>query len=323
MILTDLDLKHLPADELEDLYHDLCDKLDNTAFKLLQPGYNSGTTRAKIFGNLTSRAVGIKTKVLSNHDEYIHNILMGTTVANREDGRRPKLDLKKLLTNSKIEQIEDLVNCHKDIMDRMKMKTLAAETEIKVDEKDIDSFVDKTHAEEDDEIHYQPKVEEEKVLITMNSKLFADVCKLQDKYSIRIGDGKYFVASDEIKIVLRDPSQRPSWAIWFLSAVPLEKMPSRAALLLMPEKDRVKEMPETIPEQLIVCHASMWKIQTNKTGILLHTSWNHIAATYKWVIDKPIDVASILFKAVSHPAHLARNFGYTPNLAIPGDDWLP
>ena len=89
MTFTDLQLKHLPADELEDLYHDLCDRLDNTAFKLLQPGYNSGTSRAKIFGNLASRAFGVKSKVLSNHDEYIHNILMGISIANREDGYRP------------------------------------------------------------------------------------------------------------------------------------------------------------------------------------------------------------------------------------------
>lgn len=318
MILTDSDLKNLDLTRLEDLYHDLCDKLDATVFKLWTPGYNTYHSRNKIYGSRATKGNPTVTRSATmSQDEYIQNILLGTTVAHAEDGTRPKIDLRKNLNAKLIGEIETLLSCYKVIMDKYKMELLT-DAEVKVTELPEDLS---EKQEEDSRYVSPPVIDEEKVLITLQSSLFADIVKLNDKYAIRIGDGKYFVASDEIKVVLRDPSTRPSWSIWFLSAVPLEKVPSRAALLMLPEEERQKLYPEQIPEQLIVCHASLWKVK-NKTGVLLHTSWNHVAATYRWVIDKPIDVASVLFKAVSHPAHLARNFGYTPNLAIPGDDWF-
>ncbi len=151
--------------------------------------------------------------------------------------------------------------------------------------------------------------------------VYADVAKLTDKYSVRLSDGKYFVASDEVQVTFRDPSEQPSWAIWFLSAVPLGKVPDRGKLALLPPEEQKKHYPEPISDRPIVCHASLWKLG-EVSGVLLHTSWNHISVTYRWKIDKPIEIASILFKAVSHPAHLARNFGYAPQMTVPGEDWF-
>lgn len=317
MILTDNDLKRLPILDLEDLYHNLCDKLDSTVFKLWAPGHNSSHSSRSIRN--TSRS-----NLLSIQDEYLQNILLGTTVAHAEEGVRNKIDFGKYLNAKLIGEVQTLLTYYKVIMDKYKMELLT-DAEVKVtelsDEQDDKDELNLARTLADERYVAPLEIDDEKVLVTLQSSLFADIVKLNDKYSIRIGDGKYFVASDEIKVVLRDPSTRPSWAIWFLSAVPLEKIPSRASLLLMPEEERQKLYPAEIPDQLIVCHASLWKTR-NKTGVLLHTSWNHVAATYRWVIDKPIDVASVLFKAVSHPGHLARNFGYTPNLAIPGDEWF-
>lgn len=151
--------------------------------------------------------------------------------------------------------------------------------------------------------------------------VYADVAKLADKYSVRLSDGKYFVASDEVQVTFRDPSEQPSWAIWFLSAVPLANVPDRGKLALLPPEEQKKHFPEPISDRPIVCHASLWKLG-EVSGALLHTSWNHISVTYRWKIDKPIEIASILFKAVSHPAHLARNFGYSPQMTVPGNDWF-
>jgi hypothetical protein len=166
------------------------------------------------------------------------------------------------------------------------------------------------------------KFEKEGSLITkLDSDLYADIIKLSDKYSIRLGDGKYFVASDNIKVSFRDPSANPSWASWFMEAVPLASVPDRVALFFIPPEEREKHFPKQLEDNPIICHASLWKLG-NQTGVLFHTSWCHIAASYKWKIDKPFDIASIMFRSVSHPAHIARNFGFAPQLVIPGDQWF-
>jgi len=151
--------------------------------------------------------------------------------------------------------------------------------------------------------------------------IYADVAKLADKYSVRLGDGKYFVASDDVQIAFRDPSDHPAWAIWFMKAVPLNNVPDRAKLVFLPEEERKKHYPEAISDRPIVCHASLWQLG-QVSGVLLHTSWNHISVSYRWKIDKPIEIASLLFKAVAHPAHIARNFGYAPQMRLPGEDWF-
>jgi len=162
---------------------------------------------------------------------------------------------------------------------------------------------------------------EGKIITTLDSDLQADIIKLSDKYSIRLGDGKFFVASDDIKITFRDPSEMPSWATWFMGAVPLANIPDRATLFFMPPKEREKHFPKQLEDNPIICHASLWKFG-EQTGVLLHTSWCHIAASYRWKINKPFEIASIMFRTASHPAHIARNFGYAPQLVIPGDDWF-
>jgi hypothetical protein len=151
--------------------------------------------------------------------------------------------------------------------------------------------------------------------------IYADVSKLADKYSIRLGDGKHFVASDNVRVVFRDPSDNPAWATWFLDAVPLANIPDRAKLVFLDEKDRETHMPESIPDRPIICNAQLWRLG-QASGCLLTTSWNHISVSYRWKIDKPFEIASLLFKAVSHPGHICRNFGYAPQLRIPGDDWF-
>ena len=163
--------------------------------------------------------------------------------------------------------------------------------------------------------------EEGKIVSVLNSDDKADIIKLLDKYAIRLGDGKHYVASDEVKISFRDPSENPSWATWFMDAVPLADIPDRAELLFLTEEEREEKFPKELEDNPIICHASLWKLD-GATGVLLHTSWCHIAATYRWKIDKPFEIASLMFKAVSHPAHLARNFGYAPQLKVPGSDWF-
>jgi len=155
-----------------------------------------------------------------------------------------------------------------------------------------------------------------------SQKAYADVFKLSDKYSIRIGDGERFVASDNVKITFRDPSENPSWAIWFLDAVPLSKVPDRTSMLFLPKDQWEKQYPEPLENHPIVCHASLWQLPENQSGVLLHTAWHNLAVAYRWYIDKPLDVARIMFKAVSHPAHIARNFGYAPQIREPGEAWF-
>jgi hypothetical protein len=184
---------------------------------------------------------------------------------------------------------------------------------------------------EKEKINLEPKMKEALKKFIMEKRvvsilkdaegIYADVAKLADKYAIRLGDGKYFVASDEVQITFRDPSDQPAWAIWFMKAVPLQKVPDRGKLALLPEEERKKYMPDQISDRPIVCHASLWKLG-EVSGVMLHTSWNHISVSYRWKIDKPIEIASILFKAVSHPAHIARNFGYAPQMRVPGEDWF-
>lgn len=166
-------------------------------------------------------------------------------------------------------------------------------------------------------------MKEEKIISVLKEaeEMYADVAKVADKYSIRLGDGKYFVASDEVQISFRDPSDNPAWATWFLTAVPMNDIPDRAKLILLPEDERKKHYPKVIPDRPIICHASLWQLG-QASGVLLSTSWNHITVNYRWKIDKPIEIASILFKAVAHPAHIARNFGYAPQMRVPGEDWF-
>jgi hypothetical protein len=166
-------------------------------------------------------------------------------------------------------------------------------------------------------------LEEGKLISVLDTakEAYAEVVKLQDKYSIRIGNGSYFVASDNIKVVMRDPSENPSWGIWFLESVPLSKIPDRAQLLFVPEEERSKYCPEEIPDMPIIVHASLWKLGEN-SGVLMHVSWHKFAATFKWAIKKPIEVASLLFKTASHPAHIIRNFQTAPKLLIPGHDFF-
>lgn len=159
------------------------------------------------------------------------------------------------------------------------------------------------------------------VVSVLSSEHKADMIRILDKYSIRLGDGKHYVASADIKVSFRDPSEKPSWATWFMEAVPLADIPDRAELLLLSEEDRADKFPKELEDNPIICHASLWKLG-QATGVLLHTSWCHISATYRWKIDKPFEIASLLFKAVSHPAHIARNFGYAPQLTVPGSDWF-
>jgi len=151
---------------------------------------------------------------------------------------------------------------------------------------------------------------------------YVDIIKLADKYSIRIGDGTRFVASDGVKVTFRDPSENPAWAMWFLDAVPLAKVPDRAAMFFLPKEEWAQHYPEPLESHPIICHASLWRLDTNCTGVLLHTAWNNLAVAYRWKIDKPLDVARIMFKAVSHPAHIARNFGKAPQLVQPGEGWF-
>jgi len=155
-----------------------------------------------------------------------------------------------------------------------------------------------------------------------SQKAYADIFKLSDKYSIRIGDGERFVASDNVKITFRDPSENPAWAIWFMDAVPLNNVPDRTSMLFMPKDQWAKQYPEPLENHPIVCHASLWQLPENQTGVLLHTAWHNLAVAYRWQIDKPLDVARIMFKAVSHPAHIARNFGYAPQIREPGEGWF-
>jgi len=155
-----------------------------------------------------------------------------------------------------------------------------------------------------------------------SQKAYADIHTLTDKYSIRIGDGERFVASDKVKITFRDPSDNPSWAMWFLDAVPLSKVPDRSAMFFLPKDQWDKYYPEPLESFPIICHASLWQLPDNQTGVLLHTAWHNLAVAYRWQIDKPLDVARIMFKAVSHPAHIARNFGFAPQIREPGEAWF-
>lgn len=185
---------------------------------------------------------------------------------------------------------------------------------------------------QEEKINLEPKMKEAlkkfikdgKVISILKDaeEIYADVAKIADKYSIRLSDGKYFVASDEVQLTFRDPSDQPAWAIWFLRAVPLAKVPDRGKLALLSPEEAKKYEPESISDRPIICHASLWQLGEEASGVLLHTSWNHIAISYKWKIDKPIEIASILFKAVSHPCHLARNMSYSPQMMVPGDDWF-
>lgn len=166
-------------------------------------------------------------------------------------------------------------------------------------------------------------MKEEKIISILKEaeEVYADVAKVADKYSIRMGDGKYFVASDEVQVAFRDPSDNPAWATWFLSAVPLNDIPDRAKLALLPEEERKQFTPKPIPDRPIICNAQLWQLG-QASGVILTTSWNHISVTYRWKIDKPFEIASILFKAVAHPGHIARNFGYAPQMRVPGEDWF-
>lgn len=160
------------------------------------------------------------------------------------------------------------------------------------------------------------------LIVTLDSSYQTEIRKLQEKYFIRLTDGTYSVASNNVTVKFRDPSDKPSWAIWFLDAVPLVEIPNPSHLFFLSDEEKAKFEPTKLLDNPIICHASLWVINKNITGILLHTSWNHISATYRWKVEKPIEIASILFRLCGHPAHLARNFGYNPKLSFPGTDWF-
>jgi hypothetical protein len=109
--------------------------------------------------------------------------------------------------------------------------------------------------------------------------------------------------------------------MWLLKAVPLNSIPEPTALYLLPKEDWDKLYPKQL-ELPIICHASLWQVGKNQSGVLLHTAWNSISVSYRWIIDKPLEVSRIMFKAVSHPAHIARNFGIAPQVVSPGNDWF-
>lgn len=322
-LLTEKQFNELSNDGLQTLYERLCAQLNSVCFPKMYPGYKMESRG--MLGSLVGAFGGPQPK-RSKTDEYVENILRSTVNAHLRTGFHPKLNgqvLRRTLNYKRFQDINLILENFKHILHKEKMELLGFDEPLVSDNSETwDQMEDNDDDDIDENIKAQTIVADEaKILATLESGAWADLAIIGDKYTIRIGDGKYWVASDEVKIVMRDPSERPSWAIWFMSAVPLEKIPDRAAMMFMDEKEFSKYSPPDMGEHFLVCHASLWKMK-NKSLVILHTSWNHISATYRWLIDKPIDVASVLFKAVSHPAHLARNFGYSPNLVIPGDDWL-
>lgn len=309
--------------DLENLYKSLCLQLESVCFSKLSPARKT-ESRGLLSGLSNLNGVFNQQSAKYNSDEYIENILNSTIDAYKRTGFKPSISgniLRRTLSYKRLQEINFVIENYKAIMNREKVKNLEGEQEIGLKKEHWDNMEDLENLDFDDNIKAQTIiVDDAKVLAILESTAWADLAIIKDKYTIRLGDGKYWVASDEIKIVMRDPSERPSWGIWFMSAVPLEKIPNQAAMMFMDEKEWGKYEPPSLGENFIVCHASLWQ-NKKKSLVLLHCSWNHLSSTYKWVIDKPIDVASVLFKAVSHPAHLARNFGYSPNLAIPGSEW--
>lgn len=152
-----------------------------------------------------------------------------------------------------------------------------------------------------------------------SEELYMDIVKLANKYTIRLADSKYYVASSDVKVVMRDPSEKPAWAIWFLGAVPLADIPDRNFLCLLSEEEKTQHYPQELADNPIICHATLWKAGENKSAIILHTAWTHLSQGYKWTINKPIEIASLIFRAVPHPAHFAKFFGTPQSEATPGD----
>lgn len=302
---------------LEEIRKRLSSALQGRIFKTLTPSiYQSRFNFATQVSNKNNIPISsIRSK------DYYESISDGIYDAYSFQGKKITLELKDILTPEKIYDLENVIECYNIIMDKEKMMLLSEELDEEMEYPDLNEM-DNEDADEEDYDNEDDLKSDEQIKIALNSKFFTDIIKIQDKYTIRIGDGKYYVASDKVSIVFRDPSDRPSWAVWFLEAVPLTDIPSHPDLLLMSDKDKKKYCPTPLPDQPIICHASLWSVKDNKSGVLLHVSWNHISSTYRWIINKPLDIASILFKAVGHPAHLARNFGYSPNLAIPGDSWF-
>jgi hypothetical protein len=107
-----------------------------------------------------------------------------------------------------------------------------------------------------------------------------------------------------------------------MDAVPLNKIPDLTKMIFMPKEEWEKIFPEPMENHPIICHASLWELPQNKTGVLLHTAWHNLSVGYRWTIDKPMEMAKIMFRAVSHPAHIARNFGMAPQAVKPGKNWF-
>jgi hypothetical protein len=292
--------KDLTDDENESLFYYHYNKLNNDFFNTFKPQWNLSKKEAFALQ-------------LDKYDE-INKTLLGTDKAYRVLGMNNN-NLPSTITKEQHKKLLCL-HCFSDYFKyKNKMEIMFdvdmsnPKDQIKVDE-DMASVINKF--KEDGEIISVLKEAE---------GVYADVTKLSDQYSIRMGDGEYFVASDGIKICMRDPSDNPAWATWFLDAVPLGEVPDRSKLFFLSEGDRKRHMPEAIPDRPIICHATLWKLE-QASGVLLTTSWNHISVTYRWKIDKPFEISSLLFKSVSHPAHIARNFGYAPQMRIPGDNWF-
>jgi hypothetical protein len=311
----------------------------------------SPTVRRKIFGDLSAglhSALFNDTYTINNYSIQLSNLVSayrytGTNIVISDDY------LKEFLTSQRyvnllvalIHSVQIKNSCRIDsIVDSIDSQNLSDEekregtkqVKKKVTDNPIYNYVIEQSKNIDEEdiketgimnaaFNALTKLEGE-VALSLDSDNQAEILKLMDKYSIRLGDGKYFVASDNVKVSFRDPSDKPSWATWFLEAVPLASIPNRAELLFLKPEDRAQHCPPELSDNPIICHASLWKLESDVTGLLFHTSWNHISATYRWKIAKPFEIASILFRAVSHPAHLARNFGYAPQIALPGNDWF-
>jgi hypothetical protein len=149
-------------------------------------------------------------------------------------------------------------------------------------------------------------------LDSINSAFEADVMKLEDKYSIRLSDGRFYIASGDMMTIMRDPSDNPTWFIYFLKTHPLEKVPD-----LFPEMIS-KQTVDELQDYPLICHASLWK-ENGYVAIYLHTAWQHISATYKWKLDVPFEKAQVLFRVCNHPAKIFRTFGSYSNMAVNGE----
>lgn len=107
------------------------------------------------------------------------------------------------------------------------------------------------------------------------------VIKDEAKYYLYIvcGDNKGISTGE--KISLRDPSADPSWIVWFSS---------------------VKDFKDPI-----ISHATLWRQNSDQTGVIINVCWLNSTFIFERVVDKPKDIISIMFRAASTPALLIKN----------------